>query len=285
MTKEDIKISCARALLMPVVRFALRHSVSVQQMIELLKEGVVRAAAEELDQLGEKANTSRLSARTGMHRRDVARLYSEQERPPLPSTISARIVAQWESDSRFHGANGKPRILSIKEGSNGFSHLVQLVGTDLNVGTVLFDLERSGAVERTPNGVKLKRGHALVREELLDGVRILADDWEDSVRTVEGNILSRKAPPDLHGRTEFDNIPPKHETEIRNWLLAEGGKFHQKIRRYLARFDRDFGRKGQDESDGSLKSEVSECLRIAIGTYSRIEHVQQVESNQLCRGD
>ena len=264
---EDLVINCTRALMLPVVRFCLRRGVSVQQLIELIKELVVGVAAEELSRMGEKANTSRLSARTGMHRRDVARLFTEDERRPLPSTISARVVAQWESDARFLGTNGRPRVLDLKGGRASFSRLVQLVGTDLNVGTVLFELERSGAVQRTSQGVKLRRAHALARDGLLEGVKILASDWEDSVRTVERNTSEKDIQPDLHGRTEFDNIPVEREGEIRQWILEEGGKFHQKVRRYLARFDRDY----QPASKSGESVGDKQRLRVALGTYSRIE--------------
>jgi hypothetical protein len=83
---------------------------------------------------------------------------------------------------------------------------------------------REPARESNSDGLML-----LARDGLLEGVKILASDWEDSVRTVERNTSEKDIQPDLHGRTEFDNIPVEREGEIRQWILEEGGKFHKRF--------------------------------------------------------
>ena len=82
--------------------------------------------------------------------------YDGEKKEKIPVMIS-RVVAQWENDRRFLTQAGKPRVLSCDEDDSEFSELVRLVSKDLHPGTVLFELERSGIVERSKRGVRLNK--------------------------------------------------------------------------------------------------------------------------------
>lgn len=261
---EKQKLDCLRILIKPLVKFALRHSISVQQITETVKQAVVELGADEMVRCGKKVNVSRLSAMTGLHRRDVIRLMEEGDKRELPAPLASRVVSQWENDRRFLGKNGRPRILSLAPERNEFVKLLGAVNTDLNPGTVLFELERSGLVERRSNSVKLLRAHVVPKGDVLEGFRILGQDADDLIRTVEENVTVEAAERSLHGRTDFDNISEKDLKTIRAWLVREGGEFHKKVRKYLAGFDHDVNPALQGRGGA----------RVSLSTFSRIEGSQ-----------
>lgn len=256
-TADSIGLQCARLLFQPVVRFCLRRGISVQQMVESVKRAVVQIGVEEITARGEKVNTSRLSAMSGLHRRDVDRILTERPIPELPASLAARICAQWESDRRF-SSNGRPRRLSLSGGPHDFSKLLATVGSDLNLGTVVFELARRGVAERVGDQLVLKRRHISTRGDTVESFQTLAEDAGDLIATVEGNTLGE--PVQLHARTEFDNIPLSEAENVRTWILEEGGRFHARVRRFLAKLDLDV----QPRSD-------SGGVRVAVGSFSRIE--------------
>lgn len=246
MNSESVKLECARLLLKPVVRFCVRHGLSVQQMIELLKQTVIRVAGEQLEAQGEKLNISRLSAMTGMHRRDVQRVTTEPELKPLPAPLAARVIAQWENGSQFCDSRNRPRRLRLDPGKNEFLQLIATVNTDLNPGTILFELERSGLVECKGSFLHLRQRHVPTRRDAVESFAVAAADTDDLISAVENNVTEE--PVRLHARTEFDRIPAKHAERLREWILAEGGKFHSKVRRRLADYDLDLSPQPDGES-------------------------------------
>lgn len=231
-------------LLRPLARFCLRHAVQIQDFLEAAKAVFLEAARAEIAAGGEKVNVSRLSAITGMHRRDVMRL--SKQTPPKksnvrwePRNLISRIIGQWQCDRRFTGKNRRPKVLALEAGRAGFRTLVASVSNDLNPGTVLFELERLGVVERSAKGVRLCAAVYRPREDVNEGFRMLAADVETLVRAVEENLVVGQKPPNLHGRTEFDNVRPEAASDIRAWLLERGAAWHREAREYLARFDQD----------------------------------------------
>jgi len=66
-------------MLGPVARFCLKHGTGIQEFLEAAKHSFVAQAAAEIEKSGDKANVSRISIITGIHRRDVMRIYDQGE--------------------------------------------------------------------------------------------------------------------------------------------------------------------------------------------------------------
>jgi hypothetical protein len=120
-----------------------------------------------------------------------------------------------------------------------FSKLVATVNTDLNAGTVAFELERLGAIERTPKGCKLVDAIHYLGTELGEGLRLFAKDIDSLERAVSENLSAPPRTRNLHLRSEYDNIFYSALPEIRRWLVAEGREFHARVREHLSKHDRD----------------------------------------------
>lgn len=236
---QSVYEECLGNLLRPIVRFCIRRSIPVQFFIELGKTLYLEAAAVEMKSQGEKVNVSRLSVSTGLHRRDVVRLCREDAAPRPTKSLTSRIIGQWEHDSRFTTKAGRPRVLSFEGENSEFRQLVSLVSSDVNPGTLLFELDRIKAVERTKKGLRLCASRHVIVEDPKESFALLEQDAHDLICAVSENVFSSTETKHLHARTEFDNICPDDLAQIKRWVLKEGSAFHAKIRKYLARFDQD----------------------------------------------
>src|SRR5215207_3422264 len=86
-----------RMMLAPIVRFCLRRGLHLQDLVDAGKKEFIGAARAEMP--GDP-NISRLSAATGLQRRDVTRLLSAEENEAQPLGLTNRIIGQWIHDRR-----------------------------------------------------------------------------------------------------------------------------------------------------------------------------------------
>lgn len=258
---RQVLLAALSGLLKPIARFCVTRSIKIQDFVEVAKKAFVEAAAAEVARQDKEASVSRLSVMTGVHRREVMRIWSEDSRPKTKTDLVVRVMGTWQADRHF-SARGKPRVLSLEGKDAEFKALVRSVSQDLNPYTVLFELERAGAVERVKNGVRLRAGAFRPSGGLKDKLELLARDTRDLIQAIEENVFDEPEIPNLHIKTEYDNIPRQFVPKIREWLLRRGAEFHEEARRFLAQFDADLNDKLQGKAGG---------VRAAIGSFSVIE--------------
>ncbi len=249
------------SLLRPLVRFCVRQALPIQSLMEVVKRLYVEAAAQELVNRGDQVTVSRISVMTGVHRKETNRLLGSQTEFKDTAGLKTKVIGQWVGDSRFHDESGKPRALSYRGTDSEFKKLVSLCSNDFNPATVLFELERVGAVERTSDGIVLKTEAYQTHSNIDEGFASLGRDIEALVSGVEHNLLERPPVPNLHAKTEFDNIYREDIPMITEWLLKEGSLFHKKVREFLSQFDKDIN-PNINKSGGT---------KIVVGAFSAIE--------------
>lgn len=225
-----------------------------------MKELFVEEAQRELQRRNAEVSFSKITAMTGTHRKDVAQLLQNGPQPPKEDLI-ARVIGTWRHSPDF-SARGRPSLLSFEGKENQFQTLVHSVSSDLNPYTVLYELDRTGAVTKTADGLKLNVQLHLIKGDREAGVRLVSHDMDDLLNAVEQNIEEQLQTPNLHIRTEYDRIALQHEAEIREWLIDEGSAFHARARAYLANFDCDLNPKLRQSS---------EVGRVVLGAFSRLE--------------
>lgn len=249
-------------MLRPVLRLCLRHSLKLNDLIEIVKIVYVQVAKEDLQKRSEDVSVSRLSVMTGVHRKDVTRIYRNNDFRTRAESLVSKILGAWQQNPHFLTKSGKPRTISVEGSNSEFTQLVRSVSADLNPYTVLYEMERAGLVKRTARGLNMVSGSHISSENLEEGVMLLAEDLNDLVSGVEENVFERKEVPNLHLKTEYDKIDPRALPKIREWLIEQGEVFHRKARKFLAEFDGDLNPKRA--TDG-------EVARVVIGSFSRIE--------------
>ncbi len=248
-------------LMLPIARFALRHALHIQEIIECLKSALVKASVEQLEARGEKVTTSRLSIMTGIHRKDIDRLRKPADLYQGEDDMIVRVVGHWQTSKKFLDKGKRPRALSHGTVGSEFHRLVEAVNRELNPATVLFELERVGVVERSKEGLCLKRTAFAPSDKIEFGLKTLADDCNDLLEAVDANLSQQDVIPNHHARTVFDKVRASDAENIRTWLVREGHELHRKARDFLASKDQEIN------PDPNYKGET---IKVALGSFSRI---------------
>jgi hypothetical protein len=258
------RTTIGKQLLMGVARFALRHSMRLRELVELLKQVLVECAIDELRSVGTPVTAARLSVMTGVHRKDVDRLINQvTDDEPSQSSLIARVIGQWRADPEFSNKIGNPRVLSCDGATSDFSKLVRSVTTELNPSLVLAELERVGAVTRQRLGIKLLTSVYVPKQNELNYYAMLAEDSRDLVVSVDQNIRGSSEVKNLHIKTEYDGIPDSLLGEVSEWILREGTLMHEKFSSYLSSRDKDV-----NTSLRKLKGRN----RVAVASFSLSTH-------------
>lgn len=230
-------LNVLQCMLRPIARYCLRHSLPIQDFLESSKRALVDAAK---DELGDDLKVSRIAAATGLQRRDVTRLLSEPDQFQRASGLVNRIIGQWRHDRRFRGRDGKPKVLALSVSEPfSFVSLVEAITHDIPAGSILFELERLGAVRKTSDSVELLLTAYVPKDSALEGYQMLGRDVGNLIEAVTENIEKKSEVKNLHVTVEFDNIRRDKLDEVRAWLLAEGSKFQKKVSDHLAQLDLD----------------------------------------------
>ncbi|MCB0352818.1 MAG: hypothetical protein KDD64_04810 [Bdellovibrionales bacterium] len=241
-----------RAVLRPIVRLCLRRATTIQDFVRVAKAVFLEVAEEELRLRGDKVNISRLSVLTGIDRKEIMRLNSEGQ-PELeePGSLYGRVMAMWRHSRRFQTKSGAPRVLTLEGDDSEFRELVRLVSASISPGTVLYELEKLGQVQRTKNGLKLLRDAAPLATDHYKGDLLLGSEIETLSDTIEENVKRDTAVGHHQLRTEYDNILQRELPQIRMWFLEEGKLFHRRVREFLSKFDLDVSPRKNEEKAGA----------------------------------
>lgn len=252
----------------PFVKLCVRNALRLGAVLEALKATYVEVAKEELELQGKPATASAVSAMTGLHRKDAARLLKDGTPRNKDYDLMTRVLGKWQGSSKYTTKSGQPRVLSAQGNGSEFFGLVRSLSADLNPYTVLNELIRIGSVERTARGgVRIASRVYVPKGDTEQGMQLLARDMDLLAGAVEENLRGVDKVPNLHITTAYDNIPGSQYAKIRKWLLAEGSAFHKRIRSYLSRFDKDINPAGNPAG--------KERIEVSVGSFSSIQAIRK----------
>lgn len=249
---SSLRLEALRFMVRPLVRFCLRSSYALQDLVTVAKEIFVELAQDELKGRADKVNVSRVSVLTGIRRAEVQRLLETPESEPQDRSAHflIRVIGQWRNDREFYSSPGEPKPLTFSGEKAQFRRLCAKVSASINPGTIQYELESRGFVERQDDKLVLTYRQLPLASFPREGLAVLSSDMNDLIEAVEENLFRPSPITNLHLRTEFDNIEPRYVPTIRQWFLDEGVEFHRKARNFLAQFDRDLN----PELAGSTKN-------------------------------
>ena len=152
-------ISALRKILRPLVKFMVANQVTYPFLISMLKSVYVDVAEQDFPVPGKKQTDSRINLLTGVHRKDVKRLRSEEDIPetrPMNISVGSQIVARWIGDKQLQNPDGTPKILPLQDqdefSNDSFEGLVANIAKgDIRPRVVLDELMRLDMVELDPD--------------------------------------------------------------------------------------------------------------------------------------
>ncbi len=272
MTKDPHSLirQCLTLMIQPISAFCVSRGVHFQDFLEIAKKSFVRAAEIKLrNDTRSDPSTSRLSVMTGLQRPEIVRLRSEESARSSRDFIT-RIIGQWSADKRFLDRRRLPRPLTISGRGSDFRRLVQTVSKDLNPHTVRFELERLGLIHEVDGLVRLTQPVYLSTGDVAETLQIAAEDVRDLLAASEENAFASSMTPNLHARTQYDNIPDDLVPDIKKWCLELGREIHLRVREYLAQKDLDIN----PAQPGVGRN------RVVLGTFSRVESLTHRNEDQ-----
>ena len=179
-------------VLVPLVRLMIAKGVTFQLASEALKRAYVRSANEHFVE-EDAASGTRLSLLTGLNRKEIRRLTSDEpgkERPPMASYATA-VAAMWRTNRRWRDREGNPKILPRRTTNNllSFDDLVRAVTTDHRPAAVFDELVRLGIIEADGDNVRLIPSNFFSPVDLEDKLSRLSENVEDHVAAAVANII------------------------------------------------------------------------------------------------
>ncbi len=179
-------------VLAPLVRLMIAKGVTFQMASEVLKRAYVRSANEHfVDE--DAASGTRLSLLTGLNRKEIRRLTSDEpgkERPPMASYATA-VAAQWRTNRRWQDRAGKPKVLPRRTTNStlSFDDLVRSVTTDHRPAAVFDELTRLGFIETDGEKVRLVTASFFTSTDQEDRLARASENIEDHMAAAVTNII------------------------------------------------------------------------------------------------
>lgn len=178
-------------LLLPVARLCIRHGMTFASVEEVLKRAFVQEAVAQHPELPEHGMVSRISAATGINRREVTRLTKEKaaERT-VKQPLAAEILALWTTNTLYRDDAGKPRSLNRQGEEPSFETLAQTVTRDVHPRSMLEELIRLGLVQHDQalDQVTLLRTDFVPDRDGGQMLGLLADNVGDHLDAAVANV-------------------------------------------------------------------------------------------------
>jgi hypothetical protein len=161
--RDDPFETALAALLAPLAQAMVARGVTLGAATEALKKALLEAA---LASDSAAISDSKASLLTGLHRKDVKRLRSEESQTTTRRrvNVTALVISTWATAPDYQDHDGTPRVLARlgDDTHPGFDDLVKQTRADMAPGTILSALLDQGLVEQTPEGALRLLSHTLV---------------------------------------------------------------------------------------------------------------------------
>lgn len=182
-------------LFRPLARILIRNGVSFSAMADMGKKVYVDVAFEEFREPGKKQTISRVSALTGLFRREVKRLHELDMDAGLNGgdryNRAVRVISGWLNDAGYHDDAGRLLRLPFDGEGPTFSTLVRAYSGDIPPRAMLTVLESAHCVEADADGRLQLVSHAFIPGgDAADKLHILGSDVAELIATIDHNLTA-----------------------------------------------------------------------------------------------
>jgi hypothetical protein len=266
-----VYLAAFRNLMLPLVRMAMRHGLSHDDLHEALRRAMAECAQELHPSVG--ASASQLAILTGIPRSQAERIRATiavgaaEELTNL--TMVGRIIAGWQRD--FAGPYGIPMELPLEPGEHSFPDLVRRHAGKASPTDVLSDLQRVGVVELTQsNRVRLTNRPYItgrLRPESIERMSWVIHDLAD---TLDFNLNPSRIGPARFERRMYTHEPlsgPLLEG-FRELAKEEGQDFLARLDNWLNEQMKEIRkRRRQSGSDQVPRTDSTDARHVGVGVY------------------
>ena len=240
-----------------------------QQAANLLKELFVDVAGEDFGLRGRPTNASRVALLTGLDRKEIRRLRTQEADAPTsraePDRL-ARVLAAWHQHADFLDARGKPRRLAARGPHPSFETLVDRFGGDIPATAILKELERAGAVETAADGrIRAKTRYYMIGQLNEAAVLRSGEVLEDLGNTIHHNLArDDRTPSRFEGRATSRHVDKRKAKAFNEFVEREAEAFLERVDQWLTDHE---------------SSEGKQTVRLGLGVYA-IQGPSDARSNE-----
>lgn len=184
-------------LLAPLATLAVARGLPYAAIDTMLRAAFVAAAHAAHPGLPAHRRTSRISATTGLNRREVLRLQELLQKaatggaPPPPASRASEVFAHWRAEPGYRQPDGRPRPLPRTGPAPSFETLAQEVTRDVHPRSLLEELLRLRLAELDPqrDEVRLLEDAFVPRADAARMADFLGANVGDHLQAAVDNVL------------------------------------------------------------------------------------------------
>lgn len=214
----------------------LSKGLSFAEFSQLAKQVYVEQAQALLREEGEKITTSRIAIRTGLTRKEVAKLRAITETNDTDITTRVnrgiRVTNGWSHDQQFLDADGNPAKLSL-QGDSGFAALVQKYSGDMPYRALLKELIDSGLVALKDDYVQLQQRAYIPSDDEQAMLKLVGTDTALLLDTMAHNIAPNQSSPWFQRKVCYDHLSAETLVVFKQMLEEDGMGLLIKLNEWL----------------------------------------------------
>lgn len=249
-------------MLKPIASLVLNCGMTWKEFADLSKSSFVERATADFGIRGRPTNVSRVSILTGISRKEVKRqrdlLAKNGSAGKGKTTDATRVLSAWHHEENYLDKAGKPIVVAQDGPAPSFESLCSKYGGDIPASTMLKELLKTQAVERTDDGnlrVLLRYYQPTIHDDEI--LRNAVSRIYDLTETVNNNVFPGKGrTPRFGGAADNDCIPVSVIPEFKAFLDERGQEFLEEIDDWLTRHAVD------------TVSVDTNCVRIGVGMFA-----------------
>ncbi len=260
-------------LLDPIAAMLLRNGVTFQEFTALAKCTYVAVAQRDFGVRGRPTNTAKVSALTGIDRKEVKRLKDLLAQGARVAEARegqdkmSRVVRGWYEDPEFLDEQGHPAYLSLEVSALSFKELARRYSGGLPFNVVLKELIRAGNVVELGDGLLrvLKPFYTPPGSDPQAMLRAGTVINELANTLLHNLYLTHESPKKtvrFERRASSNHIPAKDAQAFKDFLDHEGQAFLERVAQWIVAHQVD----PQVEPSLALKNRI-ETVRLGVGVY------------------
>ena len=272
--KEQVIKSC-RYLLLPVVRLAMRHGVTISEFSELTKEAYVQVARKDHGIDGRPTNNARVAMLTGLSRREVARIRDRLLEGGLlvedkQGNRISQVLTGWHVDSEFTDADSQPKVLPATGPTGSLSSLLKRYAGDLPHGAIRKEMQQRALIEEQEDGSYRVLQRDYVYSDLdPEMVARMGVALHDHAATLEHNLNEqRPSAPRFEAIADNAYIRPSTYKAFCKLVEERGLSFLEEMDGWLS----------ENEIETSTESKAR-TVRLGVGVY--LIHDENEQGSEL----
>lgn len=272
--QQDL-LNALNSVLAPLAQLCVAKGVRIQTVEEMLRVAFVGAAVEAHPASPSDRIASRISAITGLTRREVTRLAKERK-PPLrrPRSPATELFTRWMSSPALQGPDRLPMRLPRQGSEPSFESLAQSITRDVHPRTLLEELCRLqlGRHELATDTVHLIQDAFVPRGDWARLMAFLGDNVGDHLRAAVANVLA-------DGKQQLEQAIYADELSAQS-LLKVRELMAQQWRALLAKISAEL--EGLIDADRLAGRAQDQCVRIGLFTWTQ---ATPADPNDVAQGD